>query len=406
MPREPKGQLKWWGNRYSVRVRFQDGHRQWIPLPDGLTHSQAVAKANEVALRARTETRPAVARLIAAGDETVEQWADRWVDYRVERGLESARDDRSRLRTHILPIIGGDRVATLGRNRLEDVRDRLDAKVRAEEISWKTAQHCWAVVRGMCRDAMSAKKRELRVREDNPCLGVVAPDRGAPKAKQYLFPSEFSRLVACKAVPVFWRRVFTVTTYLFLRASELEALGWDDVDFEHGQVHVHRSLRRYTRLDKPTKTGSTRRFTIEPHLMPLLRAMHRESGGRGRVFGDIVFDKYELPRGLRQSLAVAGIDRPELFANESTRKWLTFHDLRATGITWLAVRGVDPLKIKQRAGHANLMTTEKYIRVAEELRADFGDVFPALPKSLLRLEPDAVLRFRQPSRIEPEQLHP
>lgn len=49
-------------------------------------------------------------------------------------------------------------------------------------------------------------------------------------------------------------------------------------------------------------------------------------------------------------------------------KWITFHDLRATGITWMAVRGDDPLKIKQRAGHASLSTTEGYIRLAEELR--------------------------------------
>ncbi len=390
MPREAKGQLKWWGNRYSVRVRFRDGHRQWIPLSRELTHTQAVAKANEIAHRARTEPRPVVESLLAAGDETLEQWSVRWVDARTERGLESARDDRSRLRTHILPIIGGERMATIGSARLEDVRDKLDEKVRAEELSWKTAQHCWAVVRGMFRDARSAKKRELRVREDNPCLGIAGPDRGAPKAKQYLFPSEFARLVACKAVPVVWRRVFTLTTYLFLRASELEALGWDDVDFEHGKVHVHRSLKRYTRVDKATKTGSTRRFTVEPSLMPLLRAMHRETGGVGRILGEVAIkDKYEFSRALRQYLAVAGVERPELFTNDRTRKWITFHDLRATGITWLAVQGVDALKIKQRAGHANLATTEKYIRVAEELRPGFGTVFPVLPRSMLRRDEEA-----------------
>ena len=54
---------------------------------------------------------------------------------------------------------------------------------------------------------------------------------------------------------------------------------------------------------------------------------------------------------------------------------VTFHDLRATGITWCAVRGDDPLEIKQRAGHATFGTTEGYIREAENLRDGFGDVF-------------------------------
>src|SRR5580692_2314585 len=67
---------------------------------------------------------------------------------------------------------------------------------------------------------------------------------------------------------------------------------------------------------------------------------------------------------------------------DATRKAVTFHDLRATGITWCAVRGDDPLKIKQRAGHAGFGTTEGYIREAENLHDGFGEVFPALPESL------------------------
>ena len=68
---------------------------------------------------------------------------------------------------------------------------------------------------------------------------------------------------------------------------------------------------------------------------------------------------------------------------DRTRKAMTFHDLRASGITWCAVRGDDPLKIKQRAGHRSFSTTEGYIREAENLREGFGEVFPALPSCLL-----------------------
>lgn len=46
----------------------------------------------------------------------------------------------------------------------------------------------------------------------------------------------------------------------------------------------------------------------------------------------------------RAALRTAGVGRRELFANDRTRKWITFHDLRATGITWMAIRGHDPRK--------------------------------------------------------------
>ena len=75
--------------------------------------------------------------------------------------------------------------------------------------------------------------------------------------------------------------------------------------------------------------------------------------------------------------------RSELHEGTATRKALTFHDLRATGITWCAVRGDDNLKLKYRAGHKSFATTEIYIREADAIREGFGEPFPPLPQSLL-----------------------
>ena len=112
--------------------------------------------------------------------------------------------------------------------------------------------------------------------------------------------------------------------------------------------------------------------------------MHDESGGRGPVAPVRATDR-KLSRQLKRCLALAGVERPALFAiNDPTRKAITFHDLRATGITWAAVRGDDPLKIKQRAGHRSFSTTEGYIREAENLGESFGQVFPPLPMSCCR----------------------
>jgi hypothetical protein len=86
---------------------------------------------------------------------------------------------------------------------------------------------------------------------------------------------------------------------------------------------------------------------------------------------------------LKVYLRRAGVTREDLFTTDATRKAMTFHDLRATGITWCAVRGNDPLKIMQRAGHADFTTTQIYLREAENLNAGFGDVFPPLPPELL-----------------------
>ena len=86
---------------------------------------------------------------------------------------------------------------------------------------------------------------------------------------------------------------------------------------------------------------------------------------------------------IRRDLKRAGVTRAELFAHDKTRKQMTFHDLRSTGITWMAVRGDDPLKIKHRAGHKQFSTTEGYIREAEAVRDGFGVPFPTLPEAIV-----------------------
>jgi hypothetical protein len=54
---------------------------------------------------------------------------------------------------------------------------------------------------------------------------------------------------------------------------------------------------------------------------------------------------------------------------------MTFHDLRSTGITWAAIRGDDALKIRSRSGLSPYQTMLLYVREAEVMHEDFGDVF-------------------------------
>jgi integrase len=230
---------------------------------------------------------------------------------------------------------------------------------------------------------VDAKRRDLRVREDNPALRVAAPERGEVRAKSYLYPSEFRSLVECKGIDVAFRTLYAVAVYTYARAGELEALTWDDVDLEHGVIHITKAINRDSGEVQSTKSGITRRIPIEPELRPLLlrlKAERKEAKGRRVLWMPDNEDRAVMLRShLRDK---AGVKRAELFADDAHRKHVTFHDLRATGITWAAVRGDDPLRIKQRAGHSSFSTTEIYIREAENLCDGFGEPFPPLPPDL------------------------
>jgi hypothetical protein len=74
---------------------------------------------------------------------------------------------------------------------------------------------------------------------------------------------------------------------------------------------------------------------------------------------------------------------PRVFIKDSTRIHLRFHDLRATCVTWMAVRGDTAERIMQRVGHEDWPTMKRYLRTAEALADSFGEVFGPLPASLV-----------------------
>jgi integrase len=373
--------------RHQPVITLQDGSRKRMkPLPLGTSKAMALEKAAYWTEQAQKmgAKRPQVSAARPT-EGTVSGWFEGFAKSRTTRGLTSVADDRSRFTHHVEPELGTLEMAKVTRDDVERLVRALDAKVQAGQLSWKTAQNAWALISKMFSEAVSSKAPALRVRTDNPCTDVAPPDRGVRKSKVYLFPNELEAFLACDDVPARWRRMVAVSVYLGVRAGELDALEWGDVDLTHGIVHVHRALdRSRPGLAKATKTGTARRFRIEPALLPLLAAMHRAAGGEGRVFPPLKLTGRS--EKLRAFLLRAGVDRAELHASDATRKPLGWHDLRATCATWLAVRGEEPLKIMQRLGHQNFATTTLYVREAEQLREGFGEPFAALPEALLRAE--------------------
>jgi integrase len=363
---------------WHARLTLKDGSRPLVPLDPSIPRED-VARAKAGARLVSSEAR--TLGVIPDGTrETVAEYADRWHDWREGRGLQCVKDDRARMKNHVFPVIGPLDVRAVTRNDLEKLVERLDKRIVAGDLGWKVAGMAWSNVTRMFADACSAKRLDLRVRDDNPAKEIQAPERGTRKEKQYLWPSEFTALVTSSKVPLRWRRLFAIAVYTYSRAGEIEALSWEDVTFDNATLHIHQSVDRVRKRGKikATKTGVSRRIPIEPNLYPLLRTLHDEADGKGRVIPAMPSPGM-LSRKLKHYLERAGVKRAELFSADDTRKPITFHDLRATGITWMAARGDDPLRIKQRAGHSSFSTTEGYIREAENLGASFGAVFPELP---------------------------
>jgi len=332
----------------------------------------------QAALLARRARKPGASWV--AGGRTVSEYADVWLKARTGR-VRSVSDNKGHLECHILPLLASFEMTSVTTKLVEDVVAALDAKVTKGELSAKTARNIWGTCTKLFDDATNAKHATgLRCIERDPTTGVRGPDdNDSGKILQFLYPSEVSAFLACAAVPLAWRRNAAIAIYLCLRDGEQRALKWHSVDLVHGVVTVSETYdRREQAAREGTKSGAARVVPIRPELMPLLEAMHVESGGEGLVCELPSFR--DMARGLRRWLWNADVRRVQLHEGSTVSKQLRWHDLRATGLTWLAVEGVSATEIRDVAGHTATSMTDRYMRAAGMLRGDrFGRPFPTLP---------------------------
>lgn len=386
MARRRTGTVRQHGDHYVIRATWPDGKKtKPVHLEPWVTEEDAWTRAGELHRIVRQPGAERVADLTPADLDTttVGEWIEGWFRNREDRGYTSVADDRGRWSKWLARHLEARPIKAVTKVELEAVVEDLDTRVRAGELAWKTAQNVWALCSRMFKDAATAKARALRMRDDNPARDIVGPDRGATKSKTSLWPAEALTFFRSDDIPIRWRRLVALAIYIYPREGELEALEWGDVDLDAGTIHIHRALERRSGETETTKTEMPRRIPIERSLWPLLAALRPEDG-RGPVV--VMPPAGDLPERLRGYLKRAGLTREELYSNDATRRAIRWHDLRATGISWMAMRGDSPLVIMKRAGHKRIETTMDYIREVEVLGVDAGEPFPALPAELIRTD--------------------
>ncbi len=420
MPREATGSVTYvptnskTPGHYKARISLPGGKRTWrhFAACDESPENEAKARklAADISNGIRERNLVGAAADAAPAGETVKAYMARWNKYRERSGPDTWKDNEGHCRNYIEPELGHLRMVDVTPDHVRDLVGVLNQKVADKRIRSGTAIHVWNTLSVLFKDAMDADQRALRVLKANPTAGVRGPKRQRAKSRQWVYPNEFARLLACEAVPLDWRELYAVTAYTYMRYGELGALHWQHVDMEHGAISIVQNFKRREGKAGVTKSDDARVIPIHPNLRPLLQRMGERCGWKGPVFREMEIigradlrgrkrerrsEHRRLPADavcgipekvaepFRLHLREAGITRAGLLEATPTTDPITFHDLRASGVTWAALEGTDPLKIEQRCGHSDLKTTQRYIRRAEVIGRNVGEPFPALPDCLV-----------------------
>lgn len=150
--------------------------------------------------------------------------------------------------------------------------------------------------------------------------------------------------------------LYATAVFTGLRAGELAALRWDDVNFRQRLITVQRSF------DGPTKSADVRYVPVVDALLPILERWRLKHPGKlvftnhaGTMLGPCARIFQEV---LHRVLRDAGF--PKVERNGKLRPYIRFHDTRHTFASHWVMRGGDIFKLQKVLGHKSVTMTLRY----------------------------------------------
>ncbi|MFY2558384.1 tyrosine-type recombinase/integrase [Corallococcus terminator] len=277
---------------------------------------------------------------------------------------------RQILDDHLLPVFEDTPLDAIGPAEIEEfkaamrkkpsgARARKDAPKRAallkrkgsgvELLSLKSINNVLAVLHKLL-----ALAQEQGVLEHVPRIKLFKTDK---PAFDFLSFEEAEQLV--DAAEPEWRTLILLALKTGLRHGELIGLQWGDLDLQRRKLKVRRSI--WQGVTGLPKGGRERTVDLPASAVIALK-------GHRHLSGPYVFcqpDGQPLTAGMTEhrlegALIRAGIRREQGF--------ITWHDLRHTYGSHLAMRGVALKVIQELMGHATIEMTMRYAHLSPETR--------------------------------------
>jgi integrase len=357
-----------------------------------------IARHNRIAAGLEPELSAAPAAPYTVADAL----ADYLADYAGRGGKALTRTDQA-ISAHILPTLGKIAVGRLTRDKVKAWHSALaaaPARVRSRPGETRhrvtdagdtdTARRRRSSanrVLTVLKAALNHAHAEGKVTCQRDAWAVAKPFRGADKAKvRYLLDDEITRLV--NACPPDFRALVTGALMTGCRYGELCAMTVADFDPQAGTVTIRES-----------KAGKPRHVALTDEGRRFFRDVAAGKARRDRLF--------ERDRVTKQATrddpvvtergAWTGSDqfRPIRAACEVAKidPAVSFHELRHTYASRLAMKGVPMAVIAAQLGHSDTRMTERHYAhmspsfVAETVRAAFGDLGIVAPSNVTALVP-------------------
>jgi len=289
---------------------------------------------------------------------TISEWIQTWLEVYIIPNVSPTTLSayKGMIRRYIDPLIGNMRVQSLNTLGVQSWVNKLKISPSSgKEMSAKTVKHTFHVLKGAMDKAVLAG-----IIPRSPCTGIMLP-KGKKKQPVVYDEQEIKKLIeAARGTEM--ELVIDMELCLGVRRGELLGLQWDDVDWTHNQIHIHRNrvvVNGKSHIKEPKTEAGNRILDVPEMLMKKLKrhrltCMERQMAmGSAYTVTDFIIvhpdGKPIYPEYLSQMLTKlqdrAGLPK------------CRFHDLRHLCASIMLMQGVNVKVAQERLGHADISTT-------------------------------------------------
>lgn len=185
--------------------------------------------------------------------------------------------------------------------------------------------------------------------------------------------------------------VFTTLAYTGMRAGELLALKWSDIDFENNTISITKTYynpnnnKKHYQILTPKTESSIGKISVDPHVIQLLKdyKVNVQDTWKNELYVDNNFvftDVNGYPLVIKKlQLWIKAI----LKKTDITNKQISTHSFRYTHCALLIEAGVHIKEIQERLRHKDINTTMNiYAKITNSYKKDASHKFSQLMENV------------------------
>lgn len=281
------------------------------------------------------------------------------------------------IRQHLKPILGLYKLKSLNPSILQDYLN----KKSINGFSKNTVSSFYGLLSGSLKYAV----HPMQYIKENPMQYVSMPRYDVLHKKdsndlKILTLNNFNDMVERFPLGSSFYIPLQIAFHTGLRASEVTALQWDDIDLDNNTLEVNKILVKIDHewtFGTPKNQSSHRTVTFGNTLKKILLA-HKRYQDEMKLKYDHWYkhSNFICTKENGESVTTESLKYLSRVVNYELKIDFNFHSLRHTHATMLIENGANMKDVQKRLGHSKLSTTmDTYVHVTQKMKSKSVDIF-------------------------------